>query len=311
MTASARIEVDGRVVEISRPDKRLFSSGVTKRDLAEHCARVAEAMLPHLAERPLNFQRFPDGVEGEGFFQQHLPRHFPDWVDRTEVPKADGGTVTHLVVSDAATLVYLAGQAVVTLHEWLARRDRLDRPDRLVVDLDPSGGTPDDVREAALVCGALLRDELGLEPFALATGSRGYHVVVPLQRRQDHDTVRAFAQDAGRVLVARHPETFTLEQRKTRRGGRILVDVQRNAYAHTAVAPYTVRARATAAVATPLRWEELEDPATRPDRWTVRNVAERLQQHGDPWAAIGDHAQALGEARKALDALLRAEVDTR
>ena len=308
MRAGARIEADGRVVELSRPDKRLFGSGVTKRDLAEHYARVAETMLPHLADRPLNFQRFPDGVERAGFFQQHLPTHFPDWVDRAEVPKADGGTVTHLVVSDAASLVYLAGQAVVTLHAWLSRRDRIDRPDRLVVDLDPSGGSADDVREAALVCGALLRDELGLEPFALATGSRGYHVVVPLQRRHGHDAVRAFAQDAGRVLVARHPETFTLEQRKERRGSRILLDVQRNAYAHTAVAPYTVRARATAAVATPLRWEELEDPATRPDRWTVASFARRLEEAGDPWAAIGDRPQALGAARRALDALLRAEV---
>jgi bifunctional non-homologous end joining protein LigD len=298
------IELDDRVVEVSKPEKALFPSGVTKLDLARHYARVADVMLPHLADRPLNVQRFPDGIAHRGIFQQHMPPHFADWIDRVEVPK-EGGTVTHVVASDAATLVYLANQACVTLHTWLSRRDRLDRPDRMVVDLDPSGGNADHVRRAALTFGALLRDELGLTPFALATGSRGFHVVVPLQRRHGFDDVRAIARDVGRVAVARDPDHLTLEQRKAKRGGRILVDIQRNAYAHTAVAPYSVRALPAAPVATPLRWEELEDPATRPDRWSIRSLPARLQRGGDPWAAIDDHPHALGAARRPLDGLLR------
>lgn len=298
------IDLGGRVVEISKPGKALFPSGVTKLDLARHYERVAEAMLPHVAGRPMNLQRYPDGIERQGIFQQQIGRHFPDWVDRVEVPK-EGGTVTHVVAHDAATLVYLADQAVVTSHVWLSRRDRLERPDRMIVDLDPAGGGPDDVRRTALAFGALLRDELELPVFALATGSRGYHVVVPLQRRLPFDDVHAFALDVARVAVARDPEHLTLEFRKARRGGRLLVDVMRNRYAHTAVAPYAVRARPAATVATPLAWEELEDPATRPDRWTIRSIVRRLDQlGGDPWAAIDSHAVALGAARKRLDQLL-------
>lgn len=300
---SVAIETAQRSVQISKPDKPLFGSGVTKLDLARYYARVADALLPHVAERPLNLQRFPDGVDRPGIFQQQAPGHFPAWIERVATPK-EGGVVEHVVARDTATLVYLANQAVVTPHMWLSRADRLDRPDRMVVDLDPDGGTSDDVRVAALAFGALLRDELGLEPFALATGSRGFHVVVALQRRHGFDDVRAFARDVGRVAVARDPDRLTLAQRKAKRGGRILVDVQRNAYAHTVVAPYAVRAREAAPVATPLRWEELEDPATRPDRWSVRTLPRRLERAGDPWAAIDDHAHALGSARRRLDALL-------
>ncbi|MDW5597167.1 non-homologous end-joining DNA ligase [Conexibacter stalactiti] len=304
-STAAAIRLDGRVVEISKPDKALFPSGVTKLDLARHYERVAEVMLPHVTERPLNLQRFPDGVSNGGIFQRQKPDYFPDWIDSAQTPKQGGDPVTHVVAADAATLVYLANQAAVTLHAWTSRRDRLDRPDRLIVDLDPSGGSAEDVRQAALAFGAILRDELELPPFALATGSRGYHVVVPLQRRHDHDEVRAFARDLGRLAVARDPERLTLEQRKAKRGGRILVDVQRNAYAHTAVAPYSVRALPAATVATPLRWEELDDPATRPDRWSIRSLPARLARGGDPWASIDDDAHALGAARRALDALLR------
>jgi bifunctional non-homologous end joining protein LigD len=300
---TAAIELPQRRVEIARPDKPLFPSGVTKLELARYHADVADAMLPHLADRPLNLERYPNGIERPGIFQQQIPDHFPDWIPRVTVPK-EGGQVTHVVADDAATLVYLANQAAVTLHAWLSRADRLERPDRMIVDLDPSEESAADVREAALAVGALLRDELGLTPYALATGSRGYHVVVPLQRRHDYDDVRAFARDVGRLAVARDPERLTLAQRKAKRGGRILVDVLRNAYAHTSVAPYSVRARDGAPVATPLRWDELEDAATRPDRWSIRTIPARLERDGDPWAGIDAERHALGAARRRLDARL-------
>jgi bifunctional non-homologous end joining protein LigD len=213
-----------------------------------------------------------------------------------------GGTVAHVVASDAATLVYLADQACITLHPWLSRADRLDRPDRLIFDLDPSGGAPGQVRSAAFDLGALLR-ELGLEPFAMATGSRGYHIVVPLRRRANFDAVRGFARDVARVAIARDPR-LTLEQRRAARGGRILIDVMRNAYAHTAVAPYSVRARAGAPVAVPLLWDELVHAATRPDRWTLHAVLGRIAHDGDPWAEIRSYARTLGEPRRQLQKLL-------
>src|SRR5919197_3023345 len=268
-------------VEITRPDKPLFPDGTSKADLARHYDRGAEATQPHVAGRPLNLERYPDGIDGERIIQQRASEHFPDWIERVRVRK-EGGTVEHVVARDAETLVYLAGQACITLHRWLSRADRLERPDRLVIDLDPSDGEPADVRRAARDVGALVR-ELGLEPFAMSTGSRGFHVVVALQRRRDFDAVRTFARDIARVAAARDPRRLTTEQRKDKRGGRILVDVMRNAYAHTAVAPYAVRAREHAPVAAPLDWDELSSSATRPDRWTLATVPDRLERDGDPW----------------------------
>jgi bifunctional non-homologous end joining protein LigD len=299
------IESAGRKVEISRPDKPLFPDGITKLDLARYYEAVADFMLPHVEGRPLNLERYPDGIEGQRIIQQKASDHFPDWIERVEVAKR-GGTVKHVMASDAATLVYLANQACITLHRWLSRADRLDRPDRLIVDLDPSDGTTANVRRAALQFGDLLRD-VGLEPFAMATGSRGYHVVAPLQRRQDFDAVRAFARDLARVAAAREPKRLTTEQRKAKREGRILIDIQRNAYAHTAVAPYSVRPRPKASVATPLDWDELAEASTRPDRWTLQTLPRRLEREADPWRDMPSAARPLGPAQRLLDQLRRAE----
>jgi bifunctional non-homologous end joining protein LigD len=298
---SMTIRTGGPVVEVTRPGKALFPCGVTKADLACYYAAVAPTMLPHLARRPLNLERYPDGVDGPRIIQQRAGSHFPSWVRRVTVPSR-GGPVAHVLASDAATLVYLADQACITLHAWLSRADKLDRPDRMIFDLDPSGEAPNEVRNAARDLGTLLR-ELRLEPFAMATGSRGYHVVVPLRRHADFQTVRTFARDVARVASARDP-SLTLEQRKAARGGRILVDVMRNAYGHTAVAPYSVRARAGAPVAIPLHWEELLQPATRPDNWTLHTVPARVARDGDPWADIQAHARTLSAPRRRLQKLL-------
>jgi bifunctional non-homologous end joining protein LigD len=292
------IRAGRRAVEIPRPSKQLFPPGITKLDLARYYERVAEAMLPHLAGRPLNLERYPDGIDGQRIIQQHASEHFPAWVGRVEVP-ARRGTVRHVIARDAATLVYLAGQACITVHRWLSRSDRLDRPDLFVIDLDPSVRGPAEIRRAALIFGALLR-ELGLDPWVMTTGSRGYHTVVALQRRADFDDVRGFARELARLAASREPRLFTNEQRKAKREGKILIDVLRNAYAHTAVAPYAVRARPQAPVATPLHWQELEDSATRADRWTIASVPERLERDGDPWKDLGRHAQTLGQARRKL-----------
>ena len=291
-----------RTIEITRPGKQLFPSGITKADLAGYYGRAAAPMLAQVADRPLNLERFPDGIAGHRIMQQHASAHFPSWIARVEVGKR-GGTVEHVVATQPATLVYLAGQGCITLHAWLSRRDRLFRPDRLIVDLDPTADDPHAIRQAALKVGELLR-ELGLRPWAMATGSRGYHLVVPLQRRADFDQVRQFAHDLAVLAVARNGDTFTIEQRKAKREGRILIDTLRNGYGHTAVAPYSVRPRPTAPVATPLHWDELSDPATRADRWTIRTVIERLERDGDPWGRIGEDAQTLRPARRRLaDAL--------
>lgn len=299
---SVAIRVGRRSVEITRPDKPLFPSGETKQQLAAYYERVSDAMLPHLAGRPLNLERFPDGIDGPRIVQQHASAHFPSWIGRVRVP-ARKGTVEHVLARDAATLVYLAGQACITFHRWLSRSDKLDKPDLLVVDLDPATVRPAEVRRAARTFGALLR-ELGLDPWAMTTGSRGYHVVVPLVRREGFDDVRGFARDLAELAVAREPDAFTNEQRKAKREGKLLIDIQRNAYAHTAVAPYAVRPRPDAPVATPLHWDELDDAKTTADRWTLASIPARLESEGDPWRDIGKGAQTLTHARRALDQAL-------
>jgi bifunctional non-homologous end joining protein LigD len=277
--------------------------GVTKGDLAAYYEQVAAHMLPHVKGRPVSMQRFPDGIEGYGFFHKDVPDHFPAWIKRVKVRKR-GGTVTHAVLWDADGLVYLADQACITPHVWLSRRDRIRQPDRLVFDLDPSVEDFAAVRRAARWVGELF-GELGLAPFAMATGSRGLHVWAPLRRGADFDEVRSFARGAARLLAARHPDDLTTESRKAKRGDRILLDVARNAYAQTAVPPYAVRAKSGAPVATPLEWGELSDSRLRPDRWTVRNLGRRLVAKGDPWAGMGSHARGLAGPGRRLQALLR------
>lgn len=287
------IKVGRRRVAVSRLEKPMFPSGETKGDLVHYYADVAGALVSHARGRPIAMQRFPDGIGGEGFFQKRAAAYYPDWVRRVTVPK-EGGELEQVVICDAPTLVYLANQACVTPHLWLSRADRLRAPDRLIFDLDPSGGTFADIRRAARDCGALLR-EAGLEPFAMVTGSRGIHVTVPLRRsaRTTFDRVRGFARAVGEEMVARDSRRLTLEARKVKRGDKILVDIMRNGYAQTAVAPYAVRARDRAPVAMPLRWEELEDPRLRPDRWRMRGALERLDRDGDAWSDIRSRARSL------------------
>jgi bifunctional non-homologous end joining protein LigD len=282
-----------RTVEVSHPDKLLFHDpGVSKADLARHYEAVADVVLPHLRDRPLALQAFPQGIDGKGFFLKNVPGHFPDWIGRVEVAKR-GGSLVQVLARDAATLVYLAGQNVVTPHVWLSRADEPHRPDRLVVDFDPSPGIGfDEVRAAARDAGDRLRDA-GLVPFAMVTGSRGVHVVCPLRRGPGFEEVHAWTRALAERMVADDPEHLTLTWKREDRGARIYVDCNRNAYAQHAVAPYAVRARRGAPVAMPIPWEALSDPALRPDRWTVADAADHVAAHGDPWKGMGRRARAL------------------
>jgi bifunctional non-homologous end joining protein LigD len=296
-------EVEGRKLELSNPGKILFPAvGLTKGDLVDYYARVAPIMLPHVAGRPLSLERYPDGIEAEGFMQKNAGDYFPGWIRRARLAK-QGGMVEHVVAEDGATLVYLANQACVTLHVGLSRIDRIDHPDRMVLDLDPSDDDFAKVRRAAQEARALL-EEVGLAPFLQTTGSRGLHVWVPLDRSADFDQIREFAAAVAALLVARRPGELTTAQRKAKRGDRVFVDVARNAYAQTAVAPYSVRARPQAPVATPLDWPELNDRTLGPQRYTIRNIFRRLAHRRDPWAEIDRHARPLHAAHARLEALV-------
>lgn len=301
-----QIEADGRSVKITSSDRVYFpDAGITKGELVAYYERIAERMLPYLYDRPLTLHRFPEGIAGEGFFQQNASDYFPDWIARISVDKEDGGQVMHVMCNDAATLVYLANQATITFHAWLSRADRLHYPDRLVLDLDPSNGDVAGLRRAARQAGDLLR-ELGLTPFVMATGSSGFHVVAPLERAAPFDAVRDFARDLADLLAHRHPEQLTTEQRKAKRGDRIFLDTLRNAYAHTAVAPYSVRAKPGAPIAAPLDWDEVARDA-HPQQVTIKSVFRRLAQKPDPWGDMMAHAATLDGPRAALARLRRNE----
>jgi bifunctional non-homologous end joining protein LigD len=298
---SDAVRAGRREVPISHASRVMFpEAGVTKVDLARHYARVAEVMVPHVRDRPLAVQSFPQGVEGDGYFVKDAPGHFPDWIATVPVPKREGGTIHQVVANDAATLVYLAGQNAITPHVGTSRADRLERPDRVVFDLDPSGQRFAEVRAVARALGDLLRD-LGMTPFAMTTGSRGLHVVVALRRTEEYRAVHAFARAVAEALVESDPANLTVEFRRNRREERLFVDVNRNAYGQHAVAPYAVRARTNAPVATPLRWEELDHRDLGPQGWTIATIGDRLSDGGDPWSAIGRTARATGPARRALD----------
>jgi len=292
--------------EVSRPDKELFpGEGWTKADVVGYYRRVAEHMLPHLSGRPLTLHRFPDGIGEEGFFQQARAEHFPDWVGTLLVRHDEPtGPVRHILCEDVDCLTFLADQATLTFHRWAARSGAIDRPDLLIFDLDPPGEDEDMalLKRTARRVAALLRD-CQLSPFVMTTGSSGLHVVAPLQPRADFAAVRALAGALAERLVADHPDELTIEQRREARGGRLYLDVMRNAFGQTAVAPYSLRARPGAPVATPLDWVELDKGDLRPDGYTLDNIFRRLGQKGDPWARMFDHAGDPAEARAALDRL--------
>jgi bifunctional non-homologous end joining protein LigD len=289
-------------VEITHPDRVLFPGhssrkGITKGELVDYYAAVAEVMLPHLDGRPLTLQRFPRGIDEPGFIQQDFADAMPDWMEFAEVAK-EGGTVVHPVAQRRDALVWLANQNCITLHAWLSRRGRLHTPDRLVFDFDPSGDDFSVVRATARAVAGVL-DDIGLARYVKTTGSRGLHVVVPLRGDADFDTVRQFARGVADLVVADDPAHRTVEARKDKREGRVYVDVMRNAYAQTAVAPYSVRARPGAPVATPLEWDELDNRGIRPDRFTLHDIPKRLANQGDPWVDMQRHARSLtGPARR-------------
>jgi bifunctional non-homologous end joining protein LigD len=215
------------------------------------------------------------------------------------VDTADGPQ-RQVVANDARTLVYLAQQACITPHTWLSREDDLARPDQMIFDLDPSDDDPDTlakVRRATRLVGGLL-DDLGLTTYLKTTGSRGYHVLVPLRRDLGFDDVRAFARRVAERLAETEPGLLTVEHRKAKRGDRVFVDVLRNGYGQTAVPPYAVRPRPGAPVATPIEWSELSRVA--PDGHDIASVRRRLRRRACPWADVRRHAQGLAKARKRL-----------
>ncbi|MEZ4239061.1 MAG: non-homologous end-joining DNA ligase [Myxococcota bacterium] len=271
-------EIAGRSVRLTNLDKVLFpDDGITKRDLVDYVVRCAEPLVAALRDRPLSMERRIDGLRGEGFFHKHRPDHFPDWIGRVEVPTSKGPMV-QAVVNDAAALAVVTNFGCTTPHVPTTTVSDPHHPDQLVIDLDPSVDDLDQMRDAAYLVRDLLED-LDLPAFARWSGSRGVHVVVPLDRTADHAVVVPLGQRIAQVLEERYPALFTTAFHKVDRGDRIYVDVGRNGPGATVVASWSVRARPGAPVAMPVAWEEVD--VTSPRHFTLRTAPERLGL--DPW----------------------------
>ncbi len=276
---------------LTKPDKVLIPAAdghdaVTKADVYDYAGRIADRMLPFIADRPAVLQRFPDGTDGEGWYQKHVPKHFPDWIPTVELPKR-GGTVRHVVIDSVEALQYVVNQGTISVHVLGGTVSAPDVPAELLVDLDPSIDDPRQVVEATAAVRGLL-DDLDLVGFVKTSGSRGIHVHLPLRGDAPFEAVRALSNRIAEVLVARHPDLLTAEFAKEDRGDRLFVDVLRNAPAQHAVAPYTLRPKPGAPVAVPLRWDEV-DSSWQPQSTPLASLFRRLGSlAADPWEGFHD-----------------------
>jgi len=279
---------------ITHPEKPLFpADGITKGDLAGYYEAVAPVMLPHVRGRPVTQERFPNGIGAKGFLQKNVEKGFPDFLRRVEAPKSDG-VVNYPLIEDTRSLLWMANQNCITPHVWTARAPELYQPDICVVDLDPPDDDPAALRMAVLAVRDALGD-LGLPSWVKTSGSKGYHVVVPLDAQLGYDEVAAFALAVGTLLVKNHPDRLTQEFSIADRRGRIFVDTGRNGYSATFAAPYAVRARPGAPVSAPCRWEEVEGGTVHPRSFALRTMAARLDTVGDLWSDLLQNPQSLAE----------------
>jgi bifunctional non-homologous end joining protein LigD len=284
---------------ITHPDKVLFpEDGITKGELAEYYEAMSPVILPHLRGRPVTMERYPAGIGAKGFWQKDVSKGFPSWLKRVEVPKKDG-VVHHPIVTDTRSLLWITNQNTVTQHVWASRVPHLDYPDLCVFDLDPSRDDEEALRAAVIGLRDLL-EELTLASWIKTTGSKGFHIVVPLDGTTPIDVVARFAHAVGTLFVSRAPDRLTQEFSKADRSGRIYVDTGRNGYSATFAAAYTVRARRGAPVSAPCTWEEVERGEVSPGTFTLRNMPERIKKVGDVWAGMRRRGRSLKGPMKKL-----------
>lgn len=287
---------------ITHPEKLLFpDDGITKGDLASYYEAIAPLMLPHLRGRPVTMERYPAGIGEKGFWQKDVSKGFPEWLRRVEVKKKNG-VVHHPIVTDARSLLWMTNQNTVTQHVWTSRLPDLTHPDICVFDLDPSSDDPAAVRAAAIGLRDLL-EELTLPSWIKTTGSKGFHIVVPLDGTASTGTVARFANAVGTAFVKNAADRLTQEFSKADRAGRIYVDTGRNGYSATFAAAYTVRAKRGAPVSAPCTWEEIERGEVDPGSFTLRNMPARVAAVGDLWAGMRRRGRSLTRPMERLGRL--------
>lgn len=301
---SLEVEVEGHVLELTNLEKVLYpKTNITKGEFIEYYEKVADYMLPHLHGRLLTLRRFPGGISEHPFYQKNAQDYFPPWINRVPVHLESVGTQTYITCENKETLIFLAN-LVTELHVWTSRVDKLMYPDRLIFDLDPGGKDFEPARQVALILRELLK-KTGMNSFPMLTGSMGAHVVVPLDRSAGFEQVRAFASEVSHLVESLYPELVTTEYRKDKRGGRLFIDIYRNSFAQTAIAPYAVRARPGASVAAPLDWRDIKNGKIVSNSFTISDLPPRLKKKGDPWKNIFSTVFSLEGPSRLLKKLLK------
>ncbi|WP_203293396.1 non-homologous end-joining DNA ligase [Luteirhabdus pelagi] len=263
-------------VEISHPDKILFpTKEITKADMVKYYASIADKMLPYLKGRPLTLRRFPDGVDTDGFYQKNASDYFPDFIKTVQIETKEGSN-TQVYCNSKKSLIYLANQGTISFHIWLSKRDKPEKPDKVVFDLDPPANSFDKVKKAAKKIGDFLKDN-GKDPNLMTTGKSGFHIWYTERRTQTFDerreTIKALADEMEQAF----PELLTTATRKNKRNGKIFIDYLRNAYGQTSVCPYSIRATSEAGIATPIGWDELSKIESA-SHYNFENIQRRLGQ---------------------------------
>jgi bifunctional non-homologous end joining protein LigD len=299
LRTTGRWTVFGRELLVTNLDKVLFpprdgEEPITKRDLLRYAADIAPTILPYLTRRALNMHRYPNGAGSKGFWQKELPNHAPDWVPRWDNPEADAGeTCTYLVVDEPAALVWAANFGALEWHAWTSRIEQPRRPTYALVDLDPGDTTTwDDL----LVLARLHRtafEHLGVTAQPKLTGRRGIQIWVPIVPGPEYEDTRAWVEQLSRTVGAVVPELISWKWSVNERGGLARLDYTQNAINKTLVAPYSPRPAPGAPVSTPIDWAELDDPALRPDGFTIRSIQPRLAERGDLFRPVLDQSQTL------------------
>lgn len=293
------VKINGKSIELSRQEKVLFGkSGITKGDLVSYYQMIAPHMLPFMKNHPITMQRFPEGIKHEGFYQKDASDYFPSWLGTIPIEKKEGGKVNYVEVNNAAALVYLANQAVISFHTLLGTKNKLLYPDRLIFDLDPVKNDFKKVKQGAYILHDLLTS-LSLNPYVMLTGSRGAHVIVFLKQVHTFDQVYSFATSCAHYLINKEPALFTLQMRVKERKAALFLDTLRNRWGAMAIAPYSVRPHEVAPVATPVSWQELKN-ITESQAFTIKTIGKRLKAKKDPWSHALKVKHTLSTAAKKL-----------
>lgn len=268
------MEFDG--IEITHPEKVIFpEKKITKGDMAEYYHKIADRMLPHLKDRPLTLNRFPEGITGSGFYQKNASDYFPDFIKRVEI-ETEEGINSQIICNNKQSLLYLVNQNTVSFHIWLSKKDRLRQPDKVIFDLDPPEGAFDKVKEGAKVLRNYLKKHKK-DPKLMTTGQAGLHLYYEIRRGKDFEEIKKESRNIALEVEKLRPDILTTKIRKDQRGGKIFVDYLRNAYAQTGVCPFSLRPNEQAGIATPIEWEELSKLESA-SFYKMENIFRRLGQ---------------------------------